>query len=173
MPIEKPAYKRSTKPLKRIAIADVVGPKESKDHENLKISDEDIDKLFNSNCGYFEEVKNPEARLKAKEKATKNLTKPVSVNKDIPNNKKEATENKLEKTMPKNVKETAVKNSTKGEMETKISTASANVEDSNKLESMDVAESNVSSGKILLQYKELDPLAATYQSILFESIRNF
>lgn len=161
MPIEKPAYKRSTKPLKRIAIADVVGPKESKDHENLKISDEDIDKLFNSNCGYFEEVKNPEARLKAKEKATKNLTKPVSVNKDIPNNKKEATENKLEKTMPKNVKETAVKNSTKGEMETKISTASANVEDSNKLESKqketattvnDVAENNVSREMILLQF---------------------
>ncbi|TMW44742.1 hypothetical protein DOY81_010182, partial [Sarcophaga bullata] len=41
LPIDKPAYKRSTKPLRRIQIADVVGPKDSKNHENLKISDED------------------------------------------------------------------------------------------------------------------------------------
>lgn len=42
-----------------MAIADVVGPKETKNYDNLKISDEDIDKLFNSNCGYFEEIKKP------------------------------------------------------------------------------------------------------------------
>lgn len=59
MPIDKPSYKRSTKPLSRIAIADLVGPKESKNNENLTISDEDIDKLFNSNCGHFEEIKGP------------------------------------------------------------------------------------------------------------------
>uniref|UniRef100_A0A1A9ZWT4 RNA polymerase II-associated protein 3 n=1 Tax=Glossina pallidipes TaxID=7398 RepID=A0A1A9ZWT4_GLOPL len=57
LPVDKPSYKRSTKSLKRIEIADVVGPKDSKNYENLKISDEDIDKLFNSNCGAFEEIK--------------------------------------------------------------------------------------------------------------------
>lgn len=57
LPVDKPSYKRSSKSLKRIEIADVVGPKDSKNYENLKISDEDIDKLFNSNCGAFEEIK--------------------------------------------------------------------------------------------------------------------
>lgn len=59
LPIEKPPYKRSNKPLRRVRIADVIGPKDSKNCENsnLKISDEDIDKLFNSNCGPFVEVK--------------------------------------------------------------------------------------------------------------------
>ncbi|XP_036331904.1 RNA polymerase II-associated protein 3-like [Rhagoletis pomonella] len=59
LPIDKPPYKRSTKPLRRVPIADVVGPKDTKscENSNLKISDEDIDKLFNSNCGPFVEVK--------------------------------------------------------------------------------------------------------------------
>nr|XP_036219310.1 RNA polymerase II-associated protein 3 isoform X2 [Bactrocera oleae] len=59
LPIDKPPYKRSSKPLRRIPIADVIGPKDTKNCENtnLKISDEDIDKLFNSNCGPFVEVK--------------------------------------------------------------------------------------------------------------------
>ena len=76
LPIDKPAYKRSTKPLKRIPIADVVGPKDSKNHENLKISDEDIDKLFNSNCGHFEEIKTTSAATKLNvEKETTNIAK--------------------------------------------------------------------------------------------------
>ncbi|XP_011204871.2 RNA polymerase II-associated protein 3 isoform X1 [Bactrocera dorsalis] len=59
LPIDKPPYKRSNKPLRRVPIADVIGPKDTKNCENtnLKISDEDIDKLFNSNCGPFIEVK--------------------------------------------------------------------------------------------------------------------
>uniref|UniRef100_A0A1A9WDT3 RNA polymerase II-associated protein 3 n=1 Tax=Glossina brevipalpis TaxID=37001 RepID=A0A1A9WDT3_9MUSC len=57
LPVEKASYRRSSKSLKRIDIADVVGPKDSKNYENLKISDEDIDRLFNSNCGSFEEIK--------------------------------------------------------------------------------------------------------------------
>ncbi|XP_018790490.1 PREDICTED: RNA polymerase II-associated protein 3 isoform X2 [Bactrocera latifrons] len=59
LPIDKPPYKRSNKPLRRVPIADVIGPKDTKNCENtnLKISDEDIDKLFNSNCGPFVEVK--------------------------------------------------------------------------------------------------------------------
>ncbi|XP_065367843.1 RNA polymerase II-associated protein 3 [Calliphora vicina] len=76
LPIDKPAYKRSTKPLSRIAIADVVGPKDSKNYENLTISDEDIDKLFNSNCGHFEEIKpstNKESNMKL---AATNVPKP-------------------------------------------------------------------------------------------------
>lgn len=75
LPIDKPAYKRSTKPLRRIPIADVVGPKDSKNHENLKISDEDIDKLFNSNCGHFEEIKPTGAAKLNVEKETANLAK--------------------------------------------------------------------------------------------------
>uniref|UniRef100_A0A0A1X9F5 RNA polymerase II-associated protein 3 n=1 Tax=Zeugodacus cucurbitae TaxID=28588 RepID=A0A0A1X9F5_ZEUCU len=59
LPIDKPPYKRSNKPLRGVPIADVIGPKDTKNCENtnLKISDEDIDKLFNSNCGPFVEVK--------------------------------------------------------------------------------------------------------------------
>ncbi|CAD7014409.1 unnamed protein product [Ceratitis capitata] len=59
LPIDKPPYKRSNRPLRRVPIADVIGPKDMKSCENpnLKISDEDIDKLFNSNCGPFVEVK--------------------------------------------------------------------------------------------------------------------
>ncbi|KAI8128674.1 RNA polymerase II-associated protein 3 [Lucilia cuprina] len=80
LPIDKPAYKRSTKPLSRIAIADVVGPKDSKIYDNLKISDEDIDKLFNSNCGHFEEVKAPLKKETNVQKTT-NVPKPLSVEK--------------------------------------------------------------------------------------------
>ncbi|XP_023305521.2 RNA polymerase II-associated protein 3 [Lucilia cuprina] len=80
LPIDKPAYKRSTKPLSRIAIADVVGPKDSKNYDNLKISDEDIDKLFNSNCGHFEEVKAP-LKKETNVKKTTNVPKPLSVEK--------------------------------------------------------------------------------------------
>ncbi|XP_067633988.1 RNA polymerase II-associated protein 3 isoform X2 [Eurosta solidaginis] len=63
LPTDKPPYKRSKKPLRRVPIADVVGPKDTKNCENssLKISDDDIDKLFNSNCGPFVEVKQPKS----------------------------------------------------------------------------------------------------------------
>ncbi|XP_037827446.1 LOW QUALITY PROTEIN: RNA polymerase II-associated protein 3, partial [Lucilia sericata] len=80
LPIDKPAYKRSTKPMSRIAIADIVGPKDSKNYENLKISDEDIDKLFNSNCGHFEEIKAPLKKETNVQKTT-NVPKPLSVEK--------------------------------------------------------------------------------------------
>ncbi|XP_073813137.1 RNA polymerase II-associated protein spaghetti [Musca autumnalis] len=124
LPIDKPAYKRSTKPLKRIPIADVVGPKDSKNHENLKISDEDIDKIFNSNCGYYKEIKNPEDRLKAKENTAKQ-TKPKLDNK--------ATENK------ENIVKKTPTNDVKAEKSTKLdeikkTATEAKEQDSNKLE---------------------------------------
>ncbi|XP_037887534.1 RNA polymerase II-associated protein 3 [Glossina fuscipes] len=69
LPVDKPSYRRSSKSLKRIEITDVVGPKDSKNYENLKISDEDIDKLFNSNCGAFEEIKKTSYTIDTSHKA--------------------------------------------------------------------------------------------------------
>ncbi|XP_075167207.1 RNA polymerase II-associated protein spaghetti [Haematobia irritans] len=131
LPIDKPAYKRSHKPLKRVHIADVVGPKESKNHENLKISDEDIDKLFNSNCGYFEEVKNPEARLKAKENAAKaNVKKDLETKEvNVINDKVASNEKKVSANIKQNEKNNETIISTKKPME-----SPKKLEDSNKME---------------------------------------
>ncbi|XP_055839137.1 RNA polymerase II-associated protein 3 [Episyrphus balteatus] len=59
LPVNKPSYARSKKQLKSIPIIDVVGPKDGKNYENsnIQISDEVIDKLFNGECGSYEEVK--------------------------------------------------------------------------------------------------------------------
>nr|NP_524664.1 spaghetti [Drosophila melanogaster]AAF47175.1 spaghetti [Drosophila melanogaster]AHB12554.1 FI17138p1 [Drosophila melanogaster]CAB64598.2 spaghetti [Drosophila melanogaster] len=58
LPIEKPAYKRSKKAMRSVPVVDVVSPRATIDDSNqLRISDEDIDKIFNSNCGIIEEVK--------------------------------------------------------------------------------------------------------------------
>ncbi|XP_054740236.1 RNA polymerase II-associated protein 3 isoform X1 [Anastrepha obliqua] len=57
LPYDKPPYKRSSKQLRRVPIVDLIGPK--RNCENLKISDDDIDKLFNSNCGPFVEIAKP------------------------------------------------------------------------------------------------------------------
>ncbi|XP_013104965.1 RNA polymerase II-associated protein 3 [Stomoxys calcitrans] len=127
LPIDKPAYKRSNKPLKRINIADVVGPKEIKNHDNLKISDEDIDKLFNSNCGYFQEVKNPEARLKAKEIAAKQKE-----TKTVEDNNKDVAKEKLA-----SIKQTATTSKdavVKPAKEEEKNNSAKAKEDSNKLE---------------------------------------
>lgn len=86
LPIDKPSYKRSTKPLSRIAIADLVGPKESK-NENFTISDEDIDKLFNSNCGNFEEIKGPVNKANLLNKAA-----------NVPKETKKENQEKLQET---------------------------------------------------------------------------
>ncbi|XP_017124930.1 RNA polymerase II-associated protein 3 [Drosophila elegans] len=63
LPFEKPVYKRSKKAMRRVPIVDVVSPRGSSDDTNkLRISDEDIDKIFNSSCGAFEEVKKADAK---------------------------------------------------------------------------------------------------------------
>ncbi|XP_055919119.1 RNA polymerase II-associated protein 3 [Eupeodes corollae] len=58
-PATKLPSSRSKKQMKRIKIIDVVGPKDGKNYENsnIQISDEVIDKLFNGECGSYEEVK--------------------------------------------------------------------------------------------------------------------
>ncbi|XP_037954043.1 RNA polymerase II-associated protein 3-like [Teleopsis dalmanni] len=49
-PIDKPPHKRSSKPLQRIDVIDTILD------ADLSISDDDIDKIFNGNCGTFEKV---------------------------------------------------------------------------------------------------------------------
>ncbi|XP_016974782.1 RNA polymerase II-associated protein 3 [Drosophila rhopaloa] len=67
LPFDKPVYKRSKKAMHRVTIVDVVSPRGSSDDTNkLRISDEDIDKIFNSNCGAFEEVKKPDVKTQVK-----------------------------------------------------------------------------------------------------------
>ncbi|EDW85658.1 uncharacterized protein Dwil_GK23037 [Drosophila willistoni] len=60
LPLDKPAYKRSKKPMRRVPIVDIVSPRATSNNNTnqLRISDDDIDKIFNSYCGAFEEVKN-------------------------------------------------------------------------------------------------------------------
>jgi len=55
-PITKPAYKRSSACFKRIKVTEIV-TRGANPADNLRISDEDIERLFNSNCGEFVEVK--------------------------------------------------------------------------------------------------------------------
>lgn len=44
--------------MRRVPVVDIVSPRPSLDEsKQLRISDDDIDKIFNSNCGPFEEVK--------------------------------------------------------------------------------------------------------------------
>ncbi|XP_017149009.1 RNA polymerase II-associated protein 3 [Drosophila miranda] len=58
LPIEKPVYKRSKKSMRRVTITDIVSPRPSTDEaQPLRISDEDIDKIFNSYCGPYKEIK--------------------------------------------------------------------------------------------------------------------
>lgn len=65
LPLEKPVYKRSKQSMRRVPIVDIVSPRAGSDEtKNLRISDEDIDKIFNSNCGAFEQVKKPDVKQK-------------------------------------------------------------------------------------------------------------
>ncbi|XP_061395857.1 RNA polymerase II-associated protein 3-like, partial [Musca vetustissima] len=170
LPIDKPAYKRSTKPLKRIPIADVVGPKEIKNNDCLKMSDEDIDKMFNSYSGVIKEIKNPEERLKAKENAAAaaKQTKPVAVdNKDnIKHN--ENKENVEEKSTSKDAqpekahKENEVKktNEAKEQDSNKIESVNkltTNIVDDNINYNRPLPEAPISSAQFYSNWKELSP----------------
>ncbi|KAH8253418.1 hypothetical protein KR032_005471 [Drosophila birchii] len=65
LPFEKPVYKRSKQPMHRVPIVDIISPRAvSEETKNLRISDEDIDKIFNSNCGSFEQVKTTDVKQK-------------------------------------------------------------------------------------------------------------
>ncbi|XP_022223841.1 RNA polymerase II-associated protein 3 [Drosophila obscura] len=58
LPIEKPVYKRSKQSMRRVTITDIVSPRPSTDEAKpLRISDDDIDKIFNSYCGPYKEIK--------------------------------------------------------------------------------------------------------------------
>lgn len=69
-PFDKPVYKRSKRPMRRVPIVDIVSPRATSDEsKSLRISDEDIDKIFNSNCGVFEEVKKSDLKQKETNKS--------------------------------------------------------------------------------------------------------
>lgn len=58
--------------MRRVPVVDIVSPRPNLDEsKQLRISDDDIDKIFNSNCGPFEEVK--------RESVQKPATKPISL----------------------------------------------------------------------------------------------
>lgn len=63
-PFDKPAYRRSKQPMRRVPVVDIVSPRLSQDEPNqLRISDDEIDKIFNSNCGPFQEIKKGKSTL--------------------------------------------------------------------------------------------------------------
>ncbi|XP_017865936.1 PREDICTED: RNA polymerase II-associated protein 3 [Drosophila arizonae] len=63
LPFEKPASRRSKQSMRRVPVVDIVTPRPGQEEQKqLRISDEEIDKIFNSNCGPFEEVKKPDKR---------------------------------------------------------------------------------------------------------------
>ncbi|KAH8234104.1 hypothetical protein KR038_001759 [Drosophila bunnanda] len=65
LPLDKPVYKRSKQPMRRVPIVDIISPRcAGEETKNLRISDEDIDKIFNSNCGSFEQVKKTDVKPK-------------------------------------------------------------------------------------------------------------
>lgn len=104
-PVTKLANTRSKKQLKPIKIIDVVGPKDGKNYENsnIQISDEVIDKLFNGECGSFEEVKktdiaNVESEL---EKETIKVTQEKTVKENkLPEKTKQTNCNEGSETAP-------------------------------------------------------------------------
>lgn len=50
--------------MRRVPVVDIVSPRLSQDESNqLRISDDEIDKIFNSNCGPFQEVKKEKSTL--------------------------------------------------------------------------------------------------------------
>ncbi|KAH8371062.1 hypothetical protein KR093_006028 [Drosophila rubida] len=58
LPFDKPAYKRSKQSMRRVPVVDIVTPRgNQQEPQQLRISDDEIDKIFNSNCGPFTEVK--------------------------------------------------------------------------------------------------------------------
>lgn len=67
-PVTKLANNRSKKQLKQIKVIDVIGPKDGKNYENsnIQVSDEVIEKLFNGECGSFEEVKKTDTTKQVK-----------------------------------------------------------------------------------------------------------
>lgn len=67
--------------MRRVPVVDIVSPRPNQDEPKLRISDDEIDKIFNSNCGHFEEVK--------KDKLSQSQTKKSSLVKEINLNVKE------------------------------------------------------------------------------------
>lgn len=67
--------------MRRVPVVDIVSPRPNQDEPKLRITDDEIDKIFNSNCGYFEEVK--------KDKLPQSQTKKSSLVKEINLNVKE------------------------------------------------------------------------------------
>ncbi|KAH8401916.1 hypothetical protein KR009_008697 [Drosophila setifemur] len=83
LPFDKPVYKRSKRPMRRVPIVDIVSPRAtSDDAKNLRISDEDIDKIFNSNCGVFEEVKKKDVKQPETKQSPPKVTPVVEAIKD-------------------------------------------------------------------------------------------
>ncbi|KAH8333231.1 hypothetical protein KR074_000448 [Drosophila pseudoananassae] len=94
LPFDKPVYKRSKRPMRRVPIVDIVSPRAaSDDSKSLRISDEDIDKIFNSNCGVFEEVKKTDLKPKETKKSPPKVAPVVETAKEV---KKEIKPNRQE-----------------------------------------------------------------------------
>lgn len=83
--------------MRRVPIVDIVSPRATSDEsKSLRISDEDIDKIFNSNCGVFEEVKKSDLKQKETNKSPPKVAPVVETAKEEkketkPNHPKEKT----------------------------------------------------------------------------------
>lgn len=60
--------------MRRVPVVDIVSPRPNQEEPKLRITDDEIDKIFNSNCGHFEEVK------KEKQSKTSSLIKEINSN---------------------------------------------------------------------------------------------
>ncbi|XP_034655026.1 LOW QUALITY PROTEIN: RNA polymerase II-associated protein 3 [Drosophila subobscura] len=78
LPIEKPVYKRSKQSMQRVTITDIVSPRPSTDEaQPLRISDDDIDKIFNSYCGPYTEIKKGDLKTNPKTPPAKPIVESV------------------------------------------------------------------------------------------------
>ncbi|TDG50226.1 hypothetical protein AWZ03_003442 [Drosophila navojoa] len=97
LPFEKPASRRSKQRMRRVPVVDIVTPRPGQqEQKQLRISDEEIDKIFNSNCGPFEEVKKPvNENLNAKIQETKQPANQSTVKEDSSQSTKKVIETVL------------------------------------------------------------------------------
>ncbi|KAH8348445.1 hypothetical protein KR084_007469 [Drosophila pseudotakahashii] len=167
LPFDKPAYKRSKKAMRRVPIVDVVSPRGTGDEINkLRISDEDIDKIFNSNCGSFEEVKKtavkqkpeepspPKAEPIAEKESKQSPLKPAPLV-EAPKEKKKDSISKPEadrKTVPSSPKKAAVEVS---KVQNSVSPPKTTKQASTEVEAPELKSSQTEKVETTLQNNEL------------------
>ncbi|XP_017836198.1 RNA polymerase II-associated protein 3 [Drosophila busckii] len=167
LPFDKPAYKRSKKAMRRMPIVDIVSPRANQEEPNqLRITDEEIDKIFNSNCGPFEEVKKTAKPKPVVQESKKTIDVPAEATKSAATPKVEKVETKQD------VKTTTATKITEQSVKVVEKTVESNTEKklaSNKSESKDkpapsnnknmerIPMSPAGTAQFYITWKELSP----------------